>query len=298
MSRVLTLRPTAKINLTLRVGPRRPDGYHEVRSLMQSIALHDTVVLSERRGPFGLQCRTPGVPADQTNLAWRAAAALWRAMGRPGDPRDVHIRIEKTIPSQAGLGGGSGNAAAALVGLNLLWGAKKSRRDLVRLAATLGSDVPFFLQGGTAVATGRGEDLYPVDDVQRMGVVVIKPSFGVSTADAYRWLDEDRAANHPEGSEAPGGREVDLGWPTGGVPLANDLTAPVARRHPGIQEMIDACLAEGAIGAQMSGSGSAVFGLFSEAAATRAVKRLKRPDWLVLLTRTHGRREAARHMGL
>ncbi len=295
MSRVLTLRPTAKINLTLRVGPRRPDGYHEIRSLMQSLALHDTVVVSERRGPFGLQCRTPGVPEDHTNLAWRAAAALWKAMGRDGEPRDVHIRIDKTIPSQAGLGGGSANAAAALVGLNVVWGAKQSRRDLAKLAATIGSDVPFFLQGGTAVATGRGEDLYPVDDVTRLGVLLIKPSFGVATADAYRWLDEDRAAGLPE---TPEGRDVELGWPSGGVPLANDLTAPVARRHAGIQEMIDACLAEGAIGAQMTGSGSAVFGLFSEAAATRAAKRLRRPDWLVLLTRTHSRREAVRHIGL
>jgi len=295
MPRTIILRPTAKLNLTLRVGPLRPDGYHEVRSLMQSIALHDTVTISERKGPFGLLCRTPGVPSDQGNLAWKAARVLWTAMGRDGEPRDAHIKIEKTIPSQAGLGGGSANAAAALVGLNTLWGAKKSRRDLGRLAATLGSDVPFFLQGGTAVATGRGEDLYPVDDIQRMGVIVIKPSFGVATAEAYRWLDEDRAKGLPE---TPEGRDVELGWSSGGVPLANDLMAPVARRHPGIQEMVDACLAEGAYGAQMTGSGSAVFGLFSEAAATRAVKRLKRPDWLVLLTRTHGRREAARHIGL
>lgn len=295
MARSLILRPTAKLNLTLRVGPLRPDGYHEVRSLMQSIALHDTVTITEWRGPFGLQCRTPGVPSDHTNLAWKAAAALWTRLGRPGEPRDAHIKIEKAIPSQAGLGGGSANAAAALVGLNTLWGAKMSRRDLGRLAATLGSDVPFFLQGGTAVATGRGEDLYPVDDVQRMGVVVIKPSFGVATADAYRWLDEDRKAGLPEAQE---GRDIELGWPSGGVPLVNDLMAPVARRHPGISEMVDACLAEGAYGAQMTGSGSAVFGLFSETAATKAVKRLKRPDWLVLLTRTHGRREAARHIGL
>lgn len=299
MSRVLTLRPSAKINLTLRVGPRRPDGYHEVRSLMQSISLHDTVVLSERRGPLGVQCRTPGVPTDQTNLAWRAADALWRAMGRTGEPRDVHIRIDKSIPSAAGLGGGSGNAAAALVGLNVLWGAKQSRRDLVRLAATIGSDVPFFLQGGTALATGRGEDLYPVDDVQRYGVVVIKPSFGVGTSDAYRWLDEDREAGQPDADVATlGRREVDLGWPIGGVALANDLAGPVARRHAGIRDMVEACLAEGAVGAQMTGSGSAVFGLFSEAAATRAVARLRRPDWLVLLTRTQSRREAARHIGL
>jgi len=295
MARTLILRPTAKLNLTLRVGPLRTDGYHEVRSLMQSIALHDTVTISERRGAFGLQCRTPGVPSDQTNLAWKAAAALWTALGRPGEPRDAHIKIEKTIPSQAGLGGGSANAAAALVGLNTLWGAKMSRRELARLAATLGSDVPFFLQGGTAVATGRGEDLYPVDDIHRMGVVVIKPSFGVDTAAAYRWLDEDRKAGLPDAQE---GRDIELGWPSGGVPLVNDLMSPVARRHPGIAEMVEACLAEGAYGAQMTGSGSAVFGLFSEVAATKAVKRLKRPDWLVLLTRTHVRREAARHIGL
>lgn len=293
--RTLILRPSAKINLTLRVGPLRPDGYHEVRSLMQSIALHDTITISERRGPFGLQCRTPGVPSDHANLAWRAAALLWNAMGHDGEPRDAHVRIEKVIPSQAGLGGGSANAAAALVGLNTIWGARKSRRDLARLAAKLGSDVPFFLQGGTAVATGRGEDLYPVDDVQRLGVVVIKPSFGVETAAAYRWLDEDRAAGM---ADEPEDRDVELGWPSGGVPLANDLTGPVARRHPGIREMIEACMAEGAVGAQMTGSGSAVFGLFSEAGATRAAKRLRRPDWLVLLSRTQSRREAARHMGL
>lgn len=288
--RTLTLRPSAKINLTLRVGPQRADGYHEVRSLMQSLALHDTLVISERRGPFGLQCRTPGVPQDRSNLVWRAAELLWAALGRDGEPRDVHVRVDKTIPAQAGLGGGSSNAAAALVGLNTIWGGKQSRRQLARLAAQLGSDVPFFLQGGTAVATGRGEDLYPVDDVARLGVVVIKPSFGVATADAYRWLDEDRAAGVSDPADE---HDVDLGWQTGGVPLANDLTGPVARRHPAILEVLQALRAEGAHGAQMTGSGSAVYGLFSEAAATKAAKRLRRPDWLVLLTRTQRRREAA-----
>ena len=295
MSRTLILRPTAKINLTLRVGPRRDDGFHEVRTLMQSISLHDTLTFSVRKGPFGLSCRMPGVPSDQSNLVWKAAAALWAALGREGEPRDVHVKIEKSIPSQAGLGGGSANAAAALMGLHTLWGGRLPRRELMRLAAGLGSDVPFFLVGGTALATGRGEDLYPVEDVQKLGVVLIKPSFGVGTADAYRWLDEDRAAGLPDGVA---GREVELGWPTGGVALQNDLTGPVARRHPGIREIIDALVSEGAQGAQMSGSGSAVFGLFTETGASRAARKLRRPDWLVTVARTQGRRDAARHVGL
>jgi 4-diphosphocytidyl-2-C-methyl-D-erythritol kinase len=300
VSRTLILQPSAKINLTLRVGARRPDGYHDVRTLLQSITLHDTLTVSERRGPFRLVCRAPGVPSDQSNLVWRAAAALWEAMARTGAPRDAHIKIDKAIPSQAGLGGGSADAAAALVGLNTLWGARQSRRDLMRLGATLGSDVPFFLQGGTALATGRGEELYPVDDVQRMGVVIIKPSFGVSTADAYAWFASDAAAAHPEAAVEgdPPGRLVELGWPSGPIPLQNDLMAPVARRHPALQEVVDACLSAGAVGAQMTGSGSAVFGLFSEAGAARAARQLKRPDWLVLVARTQSRREAARRMGL
>jgi 4-diphosphocytidyl-2-C-methyl-D-erythritol kinase len=295
MSRTLILRPTAKINLTLRVGPRREDGFHEVRSLMQSIALHDTLTFSVRKGPFGLSCRMPGVPADQTNLVWKAATTLWTALGREGEPRDIHVKIEKSIPSQAGLGGGSSNAAATLVGLQTLWGSRLPRRELMRVAASLGSDVPFFLLGGTALATGRGEDLYPVEDIQKFGVVIIKPSFGVGTAEAYRWLDDDRAAGLPDGAA---GREIEVGWPTGGVALQNDLTGPVARRHPAIQEVLDALVAEGAQGAQMSGSGSAVFALFSETVASRAARRLRRPEWWVTVTRTQGRRDAARHVGL
>ena len=126
----------------------------------------------------------------------------------------------------------------------------------MRLASTLGSDVPFFLHGGTALGAGRGEELYPVDDVQRLGVVVIKPSFGVSTADAYRWLDEDRAQGPVEpGGTARSRRRVAHRTDR----LVNDLEAPVARRHPGIAEMIDACLREGATAAAMTGSGSAVY---------------------------------------
>jgi 4-diphosphocytidyl-2-C-methyl-D-erythritol kinase len=297
MARVLVLRPPAKINLTLRVGLRLDTGYHEVRTLLQAIGIHDTLSLTPRRGPFALAVQGPGIPADPTNLVWRAADLLWRAAGRPGAPRDVHVRLEKSIPSAAGLGGGSSDAAAALLGLNAIWELRLPRRELLRLAGQLGSDVPFFLQGGTGLGLGRGDEVYPVDDIARLGVVVIKPSFGVATADAYRWLDEDRTAGAPSGPVWDG-REVEVGWPRGPVTLLNDLEAPVARRHPIVGDMIDACRREGALAAAMTGSGSAVYGLFPESVATRAAKRLQRPDWLVLLTRTLTRRESIRRMGL
>jgi 4-diphosphocytidyl-2-C-methyl-D-erythritol kinase len=297
MSRALVLRPSAKINLTLRVGARGGDGFHDVSTLLQSIAIADTLTVTARSGPFGLMSRSPGVPADRSNLVWRAADALWRTLGRPGEPRDAHVRIDKQIPVSAGLGGGSADAAAALLGLNVVWNGRKSRRALVTLAAELGADAPFFLHGGTAMGLGRGADLYPVDDVQRLGIIIIKPSFGVATAEAYQWLDDDRRAGMA--AEAPGRvAEVDVGWPGGPITLVNDLQGPVARRHPAIAEMVEACVREGAIGASMTGSGSAVFGVFAEAVAKRAVRRLQRPDWLVVLTRTLSRQEAARRMAL
>ncbi|MEO8484216.1 MAG: 4-(cytidine 5'-diphospho)-2-C-methyl-D-erythritol kinase [Acidobacteriota bacterium] len=295
-TRALVIRPSAKINLTLGVGPRRPDGFHDVATVMQSIALSDALAITPRVGPLGLTVRSPGVPDDRSNLIWRAAERLWAAMGRTGDPRDVHIRLDKQIPVAAGLGGGSADAAAALVGLNTAWNARQSLRRLLGLAAELGSDVPFFLLGGTAMGLGRGDELYPVDDVARLGVIVIKPSFGVGTADAYRWLDESRDGRSQPAS--PRRSEVEVGWPSGPVVLMNDLQAPVAARHPMVDEMVAACHREGAVGASMSGSGSAVFGIFPEVTARRAAGRLQRPDWLVLLTRTLTRREATRRMGL
>jgi 4-diphosphocytidyl-2-C-methyl-D-erythritol kinase len=297
MSRALVFRPTAKINLTLHVGGQRKDGFHDVRTLLQSIALTDRLLITPRPGKFNFAVRSPGVPDGRDNLVWRAAELLWRDLGRVGDPRDVHVKLDKRIPSAAGLGGGSADAAAALVGLNEVWGGKRRRADLASLGAGLGSDVPFFLVGGTALGVGRGEEIYALEDIRRLGVIVIKPSFGVTTADAYRWYDEDsRQAASAVGEASSDLRSLDVGWPTGPVRLGNDLQAPVARRHPDILAMVAACLAEGAYAAAMTGSGSAVFGLFSEAAAPKAVERLQRPGWLVLLTRTMSRQEASRRM--
>jgi len=295
MTATITLYPCAKINLSLRVGPRRADGFHDVRTLMQSIDLSDTIVMTSRPGAFSLSTRARGVPADRTNLVWRAASLLWLALGRKGEPRDARVRLVKKIPAAAGLGGGSADAAAALVGLNKIWGGRLPRRELVRLAAALGSDVPFFLFGGTAIGTGRGDEVYPVDDVARLGIVVIKPSIGIATPDAYRWFDEDAVAG--SGGQDSGAR-IDVGWPTGPIHLLNDLEAPVARREAVVGKMVDACTQAGALAAAMTGSGSAVFGVFTAAGVSKAVRRLRRPGWLVLASRTLSRRETARRMGL
>ncbi len=297
MARTFTLRPSAKINLTLHVGARDADGYHEVRTVMQSIALADKLRVIQRRGPFALGVSGRGVPDDRTNLVWRAAEQLWRRAGRAGDPHDVHMHLTKNIPAGAGLGGGSADAAATLVALNTVWDLKLPPQELASIAADLGADVPFFLCGGTAIGVGRGSEIYPLTDAPRLGVVIIKPSFSVSTADAYGWFDADRAAQVIGEGRRPV-RRVDLGWPTGPVLLDNDLQPPVARRHPAVGEMVDACLAQGARAALMTGSGSAVFGLFDGLAASRAARRLQRPDWLVIPTRTLNRREAGRGMSL
>ena len=294
-ARTLVLRPSAKINLTLRVGPRRPDGFHDVQTLLQSIDLHDTLRLTSRRGPFVLESRSTEIPLDRTNLIWRAADLLWRVLGHSGEPRDALVTVDKAIPTAAGLGGGSADAAAALVGLNTLWKGELGRRELLGLAAELGSDVPFFLYGGTAIGLGRGEEMYPLADIARQYLIIVKPPFAVATADVYRWLDEDRHAK--VGSESRPG-EIEAGWPVGPIRLVNDLAPPVTRRHPEIAASMDVLMGEGAVAAAMSGSGSAVFGVFSSRAAKRTARILRQPGWLVLPVRTLSRLEAVRRVGL
>jgi 4-diphosphocytidyl-2-C-methyl-D-erythritol kinase len=298
VARSFTLRPPAKINLVLRVGPRRTDGYHEVQTLLQTIALSDRLVATPRRGPFTLVVRGTGVPGDRTNLVWRAAERLWRVLDRSGEPRDVHLTLEKQVPAGAGLGGGSADAAAALVVLNRIWDGRLPVSELARLGTELGADVPFFLMGGTALGVGRGDDLYPVDDVRRLGVIILKPAFGVSTADAYRWLDEDGPPRPHDGGGVGPTAAVDVGWRGRNLVLVNDLEAPVARRYREVAEMVAACRREGAWGAGMTGSGSAVFGLFPEPAARAAARRLRRPEWLAVVTRTLTRREARQRIGV
>jgi 4-diphosphocytidyl-2-C-methyl-D-erythritol kinase len=291
----LTLPAFAKINLDLRILGVRPDGYHDLRTVFQSLALFDQVTLGARRGPFELSCDDPSVPTDRRNLVWKAASLLWRTARRGrGEPRDIAVHLRKRIPSEAGLGGGSADAAATLIGLDRLWALGLDVASLSRLGARIGADVPFFLVGGTALGLGRGDDIYPLADLPRVHVVLIRPGFGVSTVEAYRWYDDEPRRARKE----PVRRPMPAGWPAWAASLRNDLEPPVVRHHPSIGRIRQSLLDAGAVMAAMSGSGSAVFGLFERAdAARRTARDLARPGWTVVVTRTVTRREHAARVG-
>jgi 4-diphosphocytidyl-2-C-methyl-D-erythritol kinase len=280
----LVLSACAKINLGLRILGVRPDGFHDLRTVFQTLALHDVVTITRREGPFEIVCSDPDVPVDRRNLVWRAASLLWRLArkGRGWAPRDAAVRLEKRIPAQAGLGGGSADAAAALVGLAALWQLDLDQVTLSRLAARLGADVPFFLVGGTALGLGRGDDIYPLADLPRSHVVVARPRFGVSTVEAYGWYDADARPRRQ-----PPVRAVPAHWPAWTHGLRNDLEPPVVRRHPTVGRIKEVLLGAGAAVAAMSGSGSAVFGVFPASPdADRAARALSDRGWSVVTTRT------------
>ena len=266
----LTLRAFAKINLSLRVSAAREDGFHDVQTLLQAIDLFDRVKCETRRGPFEILCDMPGVPTDSRNLVWKAAQLLWDASGRAGEPQGAIVTLQKHIPMMAGLGGGSSNAAAALIGLRRLWKLRVGDAQVHGLASRLGSDVPFFLVGGTALGLGRGDELYPLANLPRLWVVLAVPPFGIATPDAYRWLDEARQGGTTV-SRGQTGTMVPNLLPN--VPFVNDLEAPVAARHPVIAELKQRLADRGALLAAMSGSGSTVFGVFPSVSAARSAAR-------------------------
>jgi 4-diphosphocytidyl-2-C-methyl-D-erythritol kinase len=284
-NRVVRVRACAKLNVTLRVLGARPDGYHELRTTFQTIALHDTLTATQTAGPFRLECNDPRCPVDDTNLVWRAAQLLWRARGKRGAVAGVTIRLVKRIPIGSGLGGGSSDAAAVLRGLEALWRSRLDGSELRRLARELGADVPFFLEGGTALGIDRGDVLFPLVHLPQYAAVVAIPPFGVSTRDAYAWWDSSGAARAR--------RQICGAVP--GLPdeeLVNDLQGPVSLRHPQIGRLARRLRQLGASFSAMSGSGSAVFGLFeSRSRAERAARQISTPPTRVVVTRTVPRAE-------
>jgi 4-diphosphocytidyl-2-C-methyl-D-erythritol kinase len=276
----------AKINLHLAVHARRPDGYHALTTVFQTIGLADRLTLEAGDGPLALRCPGGDAPEDDTNLVLRAARALARELGR-GEPHGLCFTLDKHVPTQAGLGGGSADAMAALRLLCVAWNVAPDGDLLVRVGRTLGSDVPFFAVGGTALGLGRGDELTPLPPLPPLACAIVRPPFGVPTADAYRWVAESRGGDAPAGGafEAPTRSEDWLAALTG---CRNDFEPVVAARHPEIAETVAALRAGGAALAMMSGSGSAIFGLFADAAdAARAVAPFEaRAGWRVWLTGT------------
>jgi 4-diphosphocytidyl-2-C-methyl-D-erythritol kinase len=281
----MNYRAHAKINLNLAVRGVRSDGYHELKTVFQSLALHDTLRFEPADDGFAISCSSPGIPLDERNLVWQAARLVWDAAGRSGDPAG-RARITKRIPPEGGLGGGSADGAAALVGWDRLWETHLSGGRLRDLAVKLGADVPFFLCGGTALGLNRGDQLYPLIDGPARWVVLVFPPFGVSTPEAFRWWDEDcgRASALAAATLRPSSD-----------PLAvfNDLESPVSRRHPQLADIRDQFVRAGADASAMTGSGSTVFGLFgTEEAAAMACNHLGQAGWRSLVTRTATRRQA------
>lgn len=267
-SDMLRLRAYAKINLTLDVGGLRPDGFHEVNMLVQSIGLYDNLVLTKREKGISLTTNLGYLPNDERNLAHQAATLFFSETGIAGG---VNIEIRKGIPVAAGLAGGSTDAAAVLKGLNRLYKAGLSRDELMTLGAKLGSDIPCCILGGTCLATGRGEIVRRVEAMPEAFVLLVKPIFSVSTPAAYKAFDSEVIEHHPDNAKMRAAfRENNL--EKVGAEMMNLLEPGVFREHPELAEMKAAIKACGAEGAMMSGSGPTVYGLFSTREAAEQAK--------------------------
>lgn len=266
----------AKINLGLAVTGRRADGFHDIETLFQSVSLSDTVVLGRSSGPEPVSLRVVGaeLEAGPENLAWRAALKARSAFGCPG----VSIELRKRIPIAAGLGGGSADAAAVLVGVNDLFGLGAPAATLADLGATIGSDVPFMLSGGTAFGSGRGDRLERLPALTGVWFVLVTPHFGVSAGEAYgipRIGLTERASFIRVNCSAV--REGDI--PTLAKGLRNDLEAGVASVYPEVARVREALLEAGALGVVMSGSGPTVVGLVADETTGKDIaSRLERRD--------------------
>ena len=273
-ARRLVLSAAAKINLTLEVLGRRNDGYHEIVTVMQTVDLSDRLVV-ENADVLELRTTAADVPTDGTNLALRAAAAL---RDRAGVSRGARITLEKRIPVAAGLGGGSADAAAVLVGLNRLWGLRWPAARLAEVAVTLGMDVPFFLHGGAALGTGRGERLEPLATCS-LALVLVNPRVAASTAEIYGGV---QPAMYSDGSRGRGmAAALRSRQPTRvAATLGNALERVAAPRYRDVEQMESALLAAGALGAAMSGSGLTVFGVARSYDHARQIRdRIVRARW-------------------
>lgn len=289
----------AKINLTLDVFSLGADGYHSLASVMQTISLSDTLEfhLLDRQG-IEFTCSCPGmpdVPLDSSNLVVRAAeATIVRASQLGRTPKTgVCIHLIKNIPSQAGLGGGSSDAAAALSGVNRMLKLGLSAEEQIEIAFTLGSDIPFFLTGGCCCARGRGEELTPLSDIPSLWIVIVKPDVCISTPWAYSALDElpERASHRATMRMEKAVQNCDVNRII--AYLSNDFELPIFMKYSDLAWLRDEMQMAGALNARLCGSGSAIFGILeSQGAAEQCARRLQSRYAHVSVSRTLSRYES------
>lgn len=263
----------AKINWTLHVLGRRLDDYHELQTVFQTVTLRDRLRFTLRQDSrIEIVCDVPGIPLDESNLIYRAALALRK---QHGIERGVTVELEKRIPSGGGLGGGSSNAAVALMALAHLWRIETAGRELAEMGASLGADVPFFFMGGTALGAGLGTKVSPLADVKNLPLLIVAPNVKVLTAEAYKLLNAP-ALTKTKGDIILSSSRADAQIPDS-VPyrLHNDFERVVLRLEPEIERAKNALMAAGARASLLAGSGSSVFGLFENSESReRAAQRL------------------------
>ncbi|MBS6341291.1 MAG: 4-(cytidine 5'-diphospho)-2-C-methyl-D-erythritol kinase [Eubacterium limosum] len=275
------VRAPAKVNLSLDVTGKRPDGYHEMRMVNHSVALSDTLVFKNSGQGICISCSDPKIPTGERNLVYRVAEKL---RARFGIDRGVHIDIKKNIPSEAGMAGGSADAAAAILGLNLIWELNLSLEEMLAFGSTIGADIPYCCYKGMALVEGIGEIIKPVKPLRKLPVLVVKPEINIATPWAFGRLDSAEHVVHPDIDRVIQLVETE-DYAALGSTVGNAFEQVVFQDYPEIGEMKAKMLESGAFASVMSGSGSTVIGYFLDnATAEKACEAFRRNDLLTFLT--------------
>jgi 4-diphosphocytidyl-2-C-methyl-D-erythritol kinase len=281
MTPSISFKTPAKVNFGLHILGKREDGFHELETLFQMVNWCDEIKIECLSRGLELVCNQPDIPTDKDNLVIRAANILQTRY--PERCKGARIHLNKNIPHGAGLGGGSGNAAGVLLGLNFLWGLKLKRENLISVASELGSDVPFFLFFPCAIGRGRGEILEPVKNSIRFYVLMVYPGFAVSTASVYGNL-KLKLTKRENNISILKNFLLQSEFAKLGKAWSNDLELVVFKEYPGLSGIKKQMLALGAKGALLSGSGSTVFGIFDNLeTANSAHARLDRGKFMLFL---------------
>ena len=279
----IELQSSAKINLSIDIVGKYADGYHEVEMILQEIDLYDNINIEKRNENIEVDCSVPFLPSDERNLAYKAASVFFSYTGIRGG---AGITLDKRIPVSAGLGGGSSNAACVLAGLNILYEAGLTHREMESLSCDIGSDVTFFIKGGTALCKRRGDMVEPIETEIILDLLIIKPDIAVSTKEIYGAFDFNNIAVRPQTMNLIDALRANDSI-TVSRNLVNVLENVTLKIFPEIRELKNRLLELGALNALMSGSGSSVFGIFkSRYDAMRAYDRITEGRYQKFVTRT------------